>query len=285
MISTLLGVSLVLCFSSDSSEGGNSLLALESSSSSESLNTFRQIYVADYKRTIFEKIRCLESAQYYNLPPQTRPREYESIVRAHFDQAVSVDHLRSVMDMKGSYKKRNLISKDNLECIMELSPHNNIRKEAYDFIEGEEDYNEKDPRPEQVGLGYRAIRAVGGDKGRAHMGMINSLVVGNLNSSIFEICLSRSITICSLNGPLNLSEIVVAQKQIWSDIPLFPILKLIELQVEAELVAGYNVEYAQDVILNSPLLAKANVSGSQGLILTEQGVLAGVGHSSFFIRN
>ena len=32
--------------------------------------------------------------------------------------------------------------------------------------------------------------------------MINSLIVGNFHSSIFEICLSRSITICSSNGPL-----------------------------------------------------------------------------------
>ncbi|KAK8644131.1 hypothetical protein V6N13_123446 [Hibiscus sabdariffa] len=40
-------------------------------------------------------------------------------------------------------------------------------------------------------------------------------------------------------------------------------------EAEAELVAGYNVEYARDVILNSPLLAEANVPGSRGLILTE----------------
>lgn len=152
MISTLLGVSLVFCFSSDSSEGGNSLPALESSSSSESLNTFRQIYAADYERTIFERIRSLESAQYYNLPPQTRPGEYETIVRAHFDQALSVDHLRSAMDMeyreililekKALLQERlfsNLISEDNLERIMELSPYNNIRKEAYEFVEGEVD--------------------------------------------------------------------------------------------------------------------------------------------------
>ena len=32
--------------------------------------------------------------------------------------------------------------------------------------------------------------------------MINSLIVGNFHSSIFEICLSRSITICSSNGLL-----------------------------------------------------------------------------------
>ncbi|CAA3033720.1 NADH-ubiquinone oxidoreductase chain 1 [Olea europaea subsp. europaea] len=41
------------------------------------------------------------------------------------------------------------------------------------------------------------------------------------------------------------------------------------LEVEAKSVAGCNVEYAQDTILNSSLLAKANVPGSQGLILIE----------------
>nr|VDD23996.1 unnamed protein product [Brassica rapa] len=40
-------------------------------------------------------------------------------------------------------------------------------------------------------------------------------------------------------------------------------------EAEAESVAGYNVEYARDAILNSPLLAEANVPGSRGLILTE----------------
>ncbi|XP_019266604.1 PREDICTED: uncharacterized protein LOC109244033 [Nicotiana attenuata] len=40
-------------------------------------------------------------------------------------------------------------------------------------------------------------------------------------------------------------------------------------EAEAESVAGYNVEYARDAILNSSLLAEANVPGSRGLILTE----------------
>ncbi|CAI9279252.1 unnamed protein product [Lactuca saligna] len=83
--------------------------------------------------------------------------------------------------------------------------------------------------------------------------------------------------------PRNSSEIVMAQKQIWSGIPLFPVLVMFFIsclaetnrapfdlpEAEAESVAGYNVEYARDAILNSSLLAEANVPGSRELILTE----------------
>ncbi|KAL9426596.1 hypothetical protein AB3S75_033392 [Citrus x aurantiifolia] len=84
-------------------------------------------------------------------------------------------------------------------------------------------------------------------------------------------------------GSCNLSEIVMAQKHIWFGISLFPVLVMFFIsclaetnrasfelpEVEAESVVGYNVEYARDAILNSPLLAEANVPGSRGLILTE----------------
>ncbi|KAK1258637.1 NADH-ubiquinone oxidoreductase chain 1 [Acorus gramineus] len=66
-------------------------------------------------------------------------------------------------------------------------------------------------------------------------------------------------------SPCNSSEIVIAQKQIWSGIPLFPVLVMFFIpclaetnrapsdlpEAEAESVAGYNVEYARDAILNS----------------------------------
>jgi hypothetical protein len=77
-------------------------------------------------------------------------------------------------------------------------------------------------------------------------------------------------------GPRNSSEIVMAQKQIWSGMPLFPVLVMFFIsclaetnrapfdlpEAEAELVAGYNVEYARDANLNSSLLAEANVPDS-----------------------
>nr|WRK84405.2 Nad1 [Phylloglossum drummondii] len=65
------------------------------------------------------------------------------------------------------------------------------------------------------------------------------------------------ITVLICVGSCNFSEIVIAQKQIWFGIPLFPVLIMFfisclaetnrapfDLPEEAELVAGYNVEYS-----------------------------------------
>nr|YP_008999604.1 NADH dehydrogenase subunit 1 [Vaccinium macrocarpon]AGX28817.1 NADH dehydrogenase subunit 1 [Vaccinium macrocarpon] len=101
--------------------------------------------------------------------------------------------------------------------------------------------------------------------------------------SIGLILIVRLVTVLICVGSCNLSEIVMAQKQIWFGIPLFPVLVMFFIsclaetnrapfdlpEAEAESVAGYNVEYARDAILNSSLLAEANVPGSRGLILTE----------------
>lgn len=150
-----LGVPLstfIFKVSSGSNESGNSggersVPALESSSSSESLATFRGVIAAGNEAEIYERIRNLETRDFYNLPPQNQPGEYEGIVREHFDQALNVPHFRYIMDTeyfeltvlerKGVLQDRlfNLmISEHNLDRIMELSPYTNVRKEAYDFI-------------------------------------------------------------------------------------------------------------------------------------------------------
>nr|QNP08663.1 NADH dehydrogenase subunit 1 [Rosa sp. JP-2020] len=74
------------------------------------------------------------------------------------------------------------------------------------------------------------------------------------------------ITVLICVGPRNSSEIVMAQKQIWSGIPLFPVLVMFFIsrlaetnrapfdlpEAEAESVAGYNVEYAGPCTSLSP---------------------------------
>ena len=65
-----------------------------------------------------------------------------------------------------------------------------------------------------------------------------------------------SITVCT--GSLNLSQIVLAQKEVWLIVPLFPLFVMFYIsmlaetnrhpfdlpEAEAELVSGYNVEYS-----------------------------------------
>lgn len=140
---------LIWQVSSGSSENATSLPALESSSSSESLATFRAEIAAENEAYIYASIRSLQSRDYYNLPPQNHPGEYEGLVRDHFDQAVDVPHYRNILDIedfelkvlerKGLLQDRlfNLmLGEQNLSRIMELSPYTNIRREAYDFLEG-----------------------------------------------------------------------------------------------------------------------------------------------------
>ncbi|KAG6787164.1 hypothetical protein POTOM_008797 [Populus tomentosa] len=84
-----------------SSESGEesrqlSLPALESESTSESIHTFRA--GAENEATIYHRIRLLEGQQYFNVPPQLHPGDYERLVREHFDQAVNVDHFFQIWD-------------------------------------------------------------------------------------------------------------------------------------------------------------------------------------------
>nr|UFH78280.1 NADH dehydrogenase subunit 1 [Chlorophytum comosum] len=78
---------------------------------------------------------------------------------------------------------------------------------------------------------------------------------------LFAISSLGVYTVLICVGPCNSSEIVMAQKQIWSGIPLFPVLVMFLIprlaetnrapsdlpEAEAESVAGYNVEYASSM--------------------------------------
>ncbi|KAD3640018.1 hypothetical protein E3N88_29241 [Mikania micrantha] len=109
--------------SSGSIESGNAtgLLALESSSSSESLATLRAEIAAENEAEIFARIRSLQNNDYYNLPPQKNPGEYEVLVREELEQALDVPHYRTILDRE--YFELTVLERKN------------IRMEAYNFIE------------------------------------------------------------------------------------------------------------------------------------------------------
>ncbi|GJZ71746.1 hypothetical protein Tco_0635597 [Tanacetum coccineum] len=111
---------LIWQVSSGSSESGNatSLPALESSSSSESLATFRAEIAAE--RT---KLRFMLA--------------YE-VSRAVITTTFLPRIILGILERKGLLQDRlfNLmLGEQNLSRIMELSPYTNIRREAYDFLE------------------------------------------------------------------------------------------------------------------------------------------------------
>jgi hypothetical protein len=121
---------------------------VESSSSSESLATFRNVIAAENENEIYRRIRHLESLDYCCLPPQKNPGDSERLVREHFDAAININHFREILDIEYfelqvlerkailQDKLRNLmLSEPNIARIMDLSPYSNIQKEAFSFIE------------------------------------------------------------------------------------------------------------------------------------------------------
>lgn len=113
---------------------------LESSSSTESLATYRNIIAAENEAQIYQRIRALEAALYYNLPPQDNEGEYETIVREHFDQALNVNHYLLIFDretfelrvleQKGVLQDRLfelMLSQPNLQRIYEVCLHTTKR--------------------------------------------------------------------------------------------------------------------------------------------------------------
>ncbi|KAK4339060.1 hypothetical protein RND71_040522 [Anisodus tanguticus] len=121
---------------------------MESSSSSESLTTFRNVIAAENEAEIYDRIKILENLQYYNIPPQNTPGDYAALVRENFDSAINVPHFIKIYDLeyfdlqvlerKGLVQDKLsdlMLSEENLSQILDKSPYSNIRKEAYHFLE------------------------------------------------------------------------------------------------------------------------------------------------------
>lgn len=96
----------------------------------------------DNENNLYTRIRFLEEQSCYNLPPQSNLGDYERLVREHFDQAINVDHFREIYDLEFFEKKAVLqdrlhnlmVNEKNIEQIMNLSPYDDIRREAYKFL-------------------------------------------------------------------------------------------------------------------------------------------------------
>lgn len=69
-----------ICWFDNGADSSN-LPALESESSSASLNTYRNEIAAESEAGIYQRINVLENQQFYNIPPQNNPGEYANIVR------------------------------------------------------------------------------------------------------------------------------------------------------------------------------------------------------------
>ncbi|GJY33923.1 hypothetical protein Tco_0418392 [Tanacetum coccineum] len=52
------------------------------------------------EREIYARIRSLQNHDYYNLPPQNNPGEYEGLVRDHFGQARGLAHREAIAELE-----------------------------------------------------------------------------------------------------------------------------------------------------------------------------------------
>lgn len=122
----------------DNGADSSNLSALESSSSYESLATFRNLIALENEAEIYERIRVLENQYYYNIPPHNNPGDYARLIREHFDYVLNIDHYWEifdreylelcVLDKKAGLQDKlfNLmLDEQNLARIMELSPYSN----------------------------------------------------------------------------------------------------------------------------------------------------------------
>lgn len=94
---------------------------------------------------LFSRIRNLEAQLAHGIPPQPHPGEYGQLVRENFESALSVDHYRKalsiaffkvqIMEPFTGFLFDYMITEPRLDVILNQSLYNDIRSEAYDFLE------------------------------------------------------------------------------------------------------------------------------------------------------
>lgn len=122
---------------------------LESSSAAEAAPSFGAgAQNEEIEAELFSRIRDLEAQQAHGLPPQLNAGDYERLVRENLANSVSVNHYRErlfqeLFDVKIMLLKSELqdmlvntmVAEPRIDVILNLSPFQDIRSEAYDFIE------------------------------------------------------------------------------------------------------------------------------------------------------
>jgi hypothetical protein len=121
---------------------------LESSAEAQTPLSDLRAQNSDVEAELFARIRALESQLAHGIPPQLNPGEYESLVRENLDNSINLNHYRNslsneffelqILEFKVRLQDllfQTMLSEPRLEHILNVSPYNDIRAEAFDFLE------------------------------------------------------------------------------------------------------------------------------------------------------
>lgn len=147
-------VSLSLAFHNNSLESswtedsfGINVLLESSSAAEAALPDFRGVEV---ETELFGRIRNLEAQLAHRLPPQINAGDYERLVRENLSTSINLHHYRcslsnelfeiNIMELKAKLQNslfNAMLAEPRIDVILNQSPFQDIRSEAFDFIESQ----------------------------------------------------------------------------------------------------------------------------------------------------
>jgi len=97
---------------------------------------------------LFARIRVLENKMVHGLPPQLNPGGYEQLVRENLAEALTTRYYATtlsneifeitILELKASLQEAlftQILAEPEIDRLLEMAPIENIRSQAYDFIE------------------------------------------------------------------------------------------------------------------------------------------------------